>query len=478
MSIQSQHRKYVSGRELVPGQTVTEVMDGNSRHLFEATVRRTDEAEVVLDVFGKEQAYPCSAKFEVEMSDDEFRARHKKQAKKVMKALCNRMAVYEIGSHEMWNAWLSNDPYEMAAYCESEKMEILGFCSDIIPKTAMFSGDVLDIGICAETEQGEKFWCHYRSDDIKTMFQRFSDIAPKNNPWVEKYVSMDEKEELKWMRHKDDQQRVLSFIKPGSKVLVVGGDAAIVKLLLDKEDIPLVHVIDTDEKAIEELLNLTEPYHSRAYVEKTPLWYFSDSHRFDAVIFASSLHRIFSHTVMQEQKFNVGTIDKALKKAAGMLSAGGRIIVRDGVKPISNRRIMLQYKDPETKVLAERFEKMFQGFPLNIVHTQYGEVMPNRAAAELIGAIVRGKDAFDTSVQEWVGFFNEKEWEKQEQRLMAKSFVSMIHYEEYTIPEYRKQAEEKVSLLSAPRFTKSGDVSFKATTFPNTTCLVVFEKMF
>lgn len=36
-------------------------------------------------------------------------------------------------------------------------------------KTAMFSGDTLDIGVCAEYEDGERFWCHFRSSELEMM---------------------------------------------------------------------------------------------------------------------------------------------------------------------------------------------------------------------------------------------------------------------------------------------------------------------
>ena len=56
----------------------------------------------------------------------------------------------EIGEKEMWNAWLSSDPWEMAQLCKEKKVTVLGHCKDIAPKQAMFSGDLLDIGVCAD----------------------------------------------------------------------------------------------------------------------------------------------------------------------------------------------------------------------------------------------------------------------------------------------------------------------------------------
>lgn len=89
----------------------------------------------------------------------------------------------EIGEKEMWNAWLSSDPWEMAQLCKEKKVTVLGHCKDIAPKQAMFSGDLLDIGVCAEDEDGYRFWCHFRSSDIDIMkkrYQRYQEYKKKD----------------------------------------------------------------------------------------------------------------------------------------------------------------------------------------------------------------------------------------------------------------------------------------------------------
>ena len=181
------HDKYVSYRGLTPGQMVSGVKHGQSSSGFRATVVKADAGSVVLNVFGThEETYPSDALFVVKMSDDEFQAKYRKRAKEVMSALCNRLASYEIGYHEMWNSWLDIDPYEMAANCDRHNLKVLGYCQDIPYKAAMFSGEHLDIGICVEDEDGDKFWCHYKSDWLRQTFDVFHEIAPENSPWAGK----------------------------------------------------------------------------------------------------------------------------------------------------------------------------------------------------------------------------------------------------------------------------------------------------
>ena len=127
--------------------------------------RETDEGEWI----------DASAMFEIELTDKEFYQKYQKDAEKIQVALQNKLLRDEIGYHEMWNAWLSYDLYEMAQYCRKEKMKIIGYSEDITPKHS-WAGDILDIGICAEEEDGTRFWCHC-SRDIFEYLQRSKDIA-------------------------------------------------------------------------------------------------------------------------------------------------------------------------------------------------------------------------------------------------------------------------------------------------------------
>lgn len=52
-------------------------------------------------------------------------------------------------------------------------MKIIGHCLDIFPRTTMFN-TILDIGICAEYEQGERIWCHANKEDLFEMLDQYS----------------------------------------------------------------------------------------------------------------------------------------------------------------------------------------------------------------------------------------------------------------------------------------------------------------
>ena len=175
--------KIVTYKQLKPGQKIEGWTDGHWNHMSTATVKDVNPAFVTVMKFGtEEEKIRSDCMFTVELSDAEFKAKYHAMAKEIVKNIQTKLQQYEIGYHEMWNAWVSFDPYEMAAYCKKDNMKIVGHCTDILPKTAMFSGDTLDIGVCAEYEDGEKFWCHARSSDLWKMVEQYEGGASDGRP--------------------------------------------------------------------------------------------------------------------------------------------------------------------------------------------------------------------------------------------------------------------------------------------------------
>lgn len=151
--------KKVTYKHLHIGQKIMGVQNENERRMFTAFVKSVNVAYVTIELWevgGREERIDASCMFEVELTEEEFKRKYREKAKEVLTNIENKLLVDEMGSHEMWNAWLYGTPYEIAAYCTKEKMKVIGHSTGIIPKKAMFSGDTLDIGVCAEYEDGEK----------------------------------------------------------------------------------------------------------------------------------------------------------------------------------------------------------------------------------------------------------------------------------------------------------------------------------
>lgn len=168
--------KLVTYKHLHIGQEIKGTATGGYSKYFFAIVKSINPVYVTVEMWGKggsEEKIDASLMFRVEMSEKEFREKYHDKAKEVIVEIQNKLHGDELGDHEIWNAWLYGTPYEIASYCTENNMKTVGHSTDIMPKTTMFSGDILDVGVCAEYEYGERIWCRYSSDNIKKMIETY-----------------------------------------------------------------------------------------------------------------------------------------------------------------------------------------------------------------------------------------------------------------------------------------------------------------
>lgn len=169
--------KEVTYKHLTVGQRIDGTTEPGRMRLFIAYVKSINPAYVTVTLWnpdGPEEQIESSVMFIVELVRKEFEKKYLTRARDVYSNIQNRLAEYEIGTHEMWNGWLSGDPYEMAQDEEKDGFKIIGHCTDITPKASWF-GDPLDIGVCIEYDDGERYWCHWRMSHINEMLELYKE---------------------------------------------------------------------------------------------------------------------------------------------------------------------------------------------------------------------------------------------------------------------------------------------------------------
>lgn len=276
----------------------------------------------------------------------------------------------------------------------------------------------------------------------------------------------------------DDKLKIAQFINDHDSILDVGaGGGALSKLLLAK--FPNIHItaLDSSDTAVSRLNALAVKYPGRLEVVQADFFHYEPNMQFDDVVFCSSLHEIFSYTEYNGKRFNKDTISLALSHAADMLKDDkGKIIIRDGVAARYNPKVLVEYRDPEMKKLAARYEAEFKGFPLNIRHTTAGDVMPYNSMMELLYTITWGEESFSREVQEWYGYFTLNDWEREEPWMSFKYKLFLSHIEKYLQPGYKENLQDKVQVQSAPRLDWDGKVHTHPIELPASNCLIVFER--
>ena len=165
---------HVTYKALTKGQMIKGAKDGNRTSIFTGYVKDINPSFVTISMWskdGKEEKFSTHLLFAVEMTEREFNCKYREKAKEVIKNIQNKLYKSQIGSHDMWNSWLFGTPYEIACECIKEKITIVGYCDDIIAKHNLFSGEPMDIAVCAEYEDGDRFWCHYSTKMLNDLLE-------------------------------------------------------------------------------------------------------------------------------------------------------------------------------------------------------------------------------------------------------------------------------------------------------------------
>lgn len=87
--------------------------------------------------------------------------------------------MYDTGTaaHEMWNAWVSSDFYEMNAYLKDENMILIGVAA--APYEWNVGGDCCAL-IIEDKVTGCCYWCHAAQDWIDDMREQMREIYEEN----------------------------------------------------------------------------------------------------------------------------------------------------------------------------------------------------------------------------------------------------------------------------------------------------------
>lgn len=176
----SRHTKWVNCFQLQPNQKITGHKNSSSTSYFSATVVSVNENSIDILKWGETpETISNKGLFEVEMPQKEFREKYKEEAKQVIIAVQNEMYIDETGYHEMYNAWIDYDPYEMAFNLKENNATLLGYFRLSYPKTS-WGGTSLDIGLVVE-EEGDRYWCHVSSEYIKEMVDEYEELNNESN---------------------------------------------------------------------------------------------------------------------------------------------------------------------------------------------------------------------------------------------------------------------------------------------------------
>lgn len=190
-----------------------------------------------------------------------------------------------------------------------------------------------------------------------------------------------------------------------------------------------------------------------------------------SIIFSSILHEIFSYAETEGRKFNIESVNKALKNAYDSLPIGGRIIIRDGIKTDSFQTVTLKFKDKAGIMFFNNFLNDFKGLPelggiekVSYIDLETLTVKGNiNFMREFLYTYTWGNESYAHEVNEQFGYFTLNEYKSFFENLGAKIIIA----KEFLEPGYSEHLLPLVSIF---------DENGTEMELPNSNCIIVIEK--
>lgn len=278
-----------------------------------------------------------------------------------------------------------------------------------------------------------------------------------------------------------DKERMLAMVRPGRMIDVGPGGGALLDLMEQNFPGSQIVGIDASEEVYQALARkkATENHDwevVKADAFKIPELFEEGS--VDTIIFCSILHEIFSYVSWStsegtEQRFTSGSVRALLQNSYKSLAPGGRILIRDGVKPPPEFWI-LELRTPSAKDFFSLFVKEFKGREIQFEELEEGKMrLSSSDAMEFLYTFVWGAESFPYEVREQYGVFTYKEYEENLLEWLGDldsepRLVSVLpELRSYLQPGYVKALTPHVTL----RNLKGEEISF-----PDSNAVWVVEK--
>ncbi len=182
----------------------------------------------------------------------------------------------------------------------------------------------------------------------------------------------------------------------------------------------------------------------------------------DTIVLCSILHEVFTY-----KGYNFDAVRRTLRHCARALRPGGRILLRDGVKPAVQEAVYLSFLRDGVRGKFERFAREFGSSPVAWREVDGRVQLARRDAMEFLSKYMYDKN-WRFEVKEHFGVYTLDEWRSE---LRAAGF-RVIHAESYLIDWLRTTHWEK-----DVRLERRTSGRYAAADWPHSTMLVAGERV-
>jgi SAM-dependent methyltransferase len=204
---------------------------------------------------------------------------------------------------------------------------------------------------------------------------------------------------------RSDKARMLDLVKPGTIVEVGPGGGVVLELLAERFAGSRIVGLDASKAVVEAHAERTSGQrlgYEMMYGDAFELPTIFGRGEVDTVVFCSVLHEIFSYVPWGDppKRFCLEAVDAMVGAAFRTLKRGGRVLVRDGVMPPDEPRV-LDFKDPSWREGLDLFQKAYEPREIKFDVLSPTRVrMSARDAYEFLTTYTWGPDSFPYEVRE------------------------------------------------------------------------------
>ncbi len=264
---------------------------------------------------------------------------------------------------------------------------------------------------------------------------------------------------------RSDKARMLELVRPGRIVEIGPGGGVVLDLLEARFPESEIVGVDLSREVIAALEQRARIGGRRWRVmlgaaEQLP----ELVERTDTVVFCSILHEVYSYT---EPRFELASVARVIRAAYATLVPGGRIVIRDGVRPPDGTR-RIRFVAPDARPTFDVYVAQFQGRPIRHLELADGRVELSSAdAMEFLYTYTWGPASFPYEVRELYGILGYDDYVRQLLAWCPGAIAVPLPIRSYLQPGYRDHLAGRIELT---------DEHDAAAELPDSNCLIVVEK--
>lgn len=255
-----------------------------------------------------------------------------------------------------------------------------------------------------------------------------------------------------------DKAKLLRHVRPGVIVELGCGAGTVLALLRERFPKSLLVGVDLNEEMVRRCRERFPGVEIRRHDVSRRLF---DDDSIDTFVLCSVMHEVFSY-----KNCDYGAVRETIRNSADALRKGGRLVIRDGVKPAREEATYLTFLNEETRLKFIRFSREFGSSEVAWREVDGRVQVARRDAMEFLTKYIYDVN-WAHEVKEHFGVFTLKQW-ADELRFVG---LKVVHQASYVIPWLRDTHWAKDVRLEVRVEGK-----YRPGEWPHSTMVVVGEK--